>query len=134
MRFPTRSAARSLGGGLILLVLTSMAHAQFYAVTDLGTLGGTNGLAYGINNHEQIVGAAQTGMGNYHAFMFDGGRMVDLGTMGGSNSWAYGINDNGWMAGAANLPETNMHAFLCTNALLNPAMMDLGTLGGTTHS
>src|SRR6266436_6288660 len=77
-----------------------------------------------INNHEQIVGAAQTGMGNYHAFMFDGGRMVDLGTMGGSNSWAYGINDNGCMVGASGKPMTNMHAFLCTNALMNPVMMD----------
>jgi len=39
--------------------------AQPYAVTDLGTLGGTNGMAYGINDQEQIVGTAQTGFGNY---------------------------------------------------------------------
>lgn len=114
-----------------LLALTGPLHAQFYAVTDLGTLGGTNGMAYSINNHEQIVGTAQTAMGNLHAFMFDSGRMVDLGTMGGSNSWAYGVNDMGWMVGAAEMPMTNMHAFLCTNALMNPRMMDLGTLGGS---
>jgi probable HAF family extracellular repeat protein len=119
---------------LAILVLTSAARAQFYAITDLGTLGGTNGMAYSINNHEQIVGTAQTAMGNYHAFMFDGGRMMDLGTMGGSNSWAYGINDNGWMVGGAQMPATNMHAFLCTNALMNPLMMDLGTLGGSNST
>jgi probable HAF family extracellular repeat protein len=132
IKIATRSAGWRVWTSLpFLLALAWTARAQFYAVTDVGALGGTNGMAYSINNHEQIVGAAQTSMGNYHAFMFDGGRMVDLGTMGGSNSWAYGINDNGWMVGASGLPMTNMHAFLCTNALMNPAMMDLGTLGGS---
>jgi probable HAF family extracellular repeat protein len=129
-----RLTAWPLWSGLVLLALTAAARAQFYAVTDLGTLGGTNCIAYGINNHEQIVGTAQTTMGNYHAFMFDGGRMVDLGTMGGSNSWAYGINDNGWLVGTSGMPMTNVHAFLCTNALLNPMMMDMGTLGGSNSA
>ncbi len=122
-----------LFSGLAFLALTVPLHAQFYAVTELGTLGGTNGMAYGINNHEQIAGTAQTAMGDFHAFMFDGGRMTDIGTMGGSNSWAYGINDMGWMVGAAEMPMTNMHAFLCTNAL-NQMMMDLGTLGGSNSA
>ena len=75
-----RSPIRGLRYGLaLLLALAGSARAQFYAVTDLGTLGGTNGMAYGINNHEQIVGAAQTGTGNYHGFLFDSGRMMDLG-------------------------------------------------------
>lgn len=130
-----RSSARPLWSSwFALLALASVARAQFYAVTDLGTLGGTNAMAYSLNNHEQIVGAAQTSMGTYHGFMFDGGRMVDLGTMGGSNSWAYGINDMGWMVGAAEMPMTNMHAFLCTNGLVNPTMMDMGTLGGTNSA
>ncbi len=89
----TRSAARTVWSSLGLLTLACAAQAQYYAVTDLGTLGGANGMAYGINNHEQIVGAAQTGTGNYHGFLFDSGRMMDLGTLGGSNSWASGIND-----------------------------------------
>ncbi len=127
-------AARTLGSSLAFFLAAGAAYAQFYAVTDLGTLGGTNGMAYGINNQEQIVGAMQTPMGNYHGVLFDGGRVVDLGTMGGSNSWAYGINDNGWMVGGAEMPWTNTHAFFCTNALLNPSLMDLGTLGGTNSA
>src|SRR5512135_2181752 len=107
LRILTRLTAWPLLAGLALLALSGAARAQYYAVTDLGTLGGTNGMAYGINNHEQIVGSMQTGMGSQHAFMFDGGRLMDLGTMGGSNSWAYGINDNGWVVGAAGLPGTN---------------------------
>jgi probable HAF family extracellular repeat protein len=130
----SRFTAWPLWCGLALLALTCVARAQFYAVTDLGAFGGTNGMAYGINNHEQVVGTAQTGVGNYHGFMFDGGRMVDLGTMGGSNSWAYGINDNGWMVGASGMAGTNMHAFVCTNALTNLVMMDLGTMGGSNSA
>jgi probable HAF family extracellular repeat protein len=119
--------------GLAIVMLANASRAQFYAVTDLGTLGGTNGMAYGINNHEQIVGAAQTGAGAYHAFMFDQGQMIDVGTMGGSNSWAYGINDSGWMVGASEVVdgETNVNAFLCTNAWEGDDMMDLATLGGS---
>lgn len=129
-----RSTVWSFLAGLFALAFTGVVHAQFYAVTDLGTLGGTNGLAYGINNHEQIVGTAQTRMGNYHAFMFEGGGMVDVGTLGGSNSWAYGINDKGWMVGAAELSTTNRHGFLCTNAAASSLMMDIGTLGGSNSA
>lgn len=116
---------------LFALMLASAARAQFYAVSDLGMLGGTDGMAFGINGHEQIVGVAQTAMGDYHGFMFDGGRMIDLGTLGGSNSSAYAVNDHGWIVGGANMPNTNMHAFLCTNTMATPVMMDLGTLGGS---
>jgi probable HAF family extracellular repeat protein len=133
-QYRIRTAARSFLAGLASLAVTGAVQAQFYAVTDLGTLGGTNCLGYGINNHEQIVGAAQTSAGNYHAFMFDGGRMMDVGTLGGSNSWAYGVNDDGWMAGAAELSTTNMHGFLCTNVAVSPVMMDLGTLGGSNSA
>jgi probable HAF family extracellular repeat protein len=96
-------------------VIASAAHAQFYAVTDLGALGGTNGMAYGINNHEQIVGSAQTGMGQYHAFMFDEGRMIDLGTLGGSNSAAWMINVRNEMVGWAVMTNGTHHAFFTTD-------------------
>lgn len=59
-----KTATRSawpLWSSLALLALAGAARAQFYAATDLGALGGTNGMAYGLNNHEQIVGTAQTG-------------------------------------------------------------------------
>ncbi len=119
--------------GLVFVSACWAARSQSYSATDLGTLGGANGMAYGLNNREQIVGAAQTSMGGYHAFMFDGGQMVDLGTLGGSNSWCYGVNDSGWAVGGAELPTTNLHGFLCTNAQMN-SMMDLGTLGGSNSA
>ena len=127
---PTLSSAIwPLWSSLAILALACTARAQFYAVTDLGALGGTNGMAYSINNHEQIVGTAQTSMGNYHAFMFDGGRMVDLGTLGGSNSWAYGINDNGWITGMGVNAAGQRRAFLLT-PVPEPMSLALLALGG----
>ena len=45
-------------------------HPQHYRVTDLGTLGGTSGLAYGINDRGRAAGTANlTAKGPLHAFM-----------------------------------------------------------------
>ncbi len=107
------------------------ADAQNYAITDLGTLGGTNSQAYSINNHGQIVGVAALSNGWMHAFMYDDGMMSDLGTLGGTNSQANFIDDAGHMVGTADMPGENHHAFLATNGPAGMTMMDLFTLGGT---
>ena len=46
--------------------------AQSYIVKDLGTLGGADSFAYGINNSGQVVGAARTMSGVLHATLFSG--------------------------------------------------------------
>jgi probable HAF family extracellular repeat protein len=79
-------------------------HAFLYDSTngmkDLGTLGGTNSRAYGINTSGQIVGYSDTANGGSHAFLYDStSGMKDLGTLGGTNSYAYGINDSGQVVG-----------------------------------
>jgi probable HAF family extracellular repeat protein len=64
---------------------------------DLGTLGGPESVARGINARGQIVGLADTkdrgkdGDPVHHAFLWENGRMRDLGTLGGSGSIASGI-------------------------------------------
>ncbi len=61
-----------------------------YAVVDLGTLGGTFGLAYGINDKGQVDGVANLpGDMAQHAFVYANGVMTDLATLGGPNSLAY---------------------------------------------
>ena len=68
----------------------------------LGTLGGVNSYAYGINAAGQIVGQADTAMsGVSDAFLYSGGVMTDLGTLGGTFSEALGINDAGQIVGDA---------------------------------
>jgi probable HAF family extracellular repeat protein len=62
------------------------------AMTDLGTLGGTNSDAVAVNQHI-VVGWAQTAAGSLHAFYDDltHPRMVDLGTLGGTDSEARAV-------------------------------------------
>lgn len=77
---------------------------------DLGTLGGDESWAYGLNNQGEVVGWAELPSGVYHAFLWrdaDGNgttgsdEMLDLGTLGGLFSSAYGINDDGYIVGYA---------------------------------
>jgi probable HAF family extracellular repeat protein len=100
-----------------------------YAVTDLGTLGGTDGQALSINDRGQVTGSANTaGDAQTHAFLYSRGTMTDLGTLGGSTSYGFGINDRGQVAGGAATPgDAGFHTFLYCGG----AMTDLGTLGGT---
>jgi probable HAF family extracellular repeat protein len=80
---------------------------------DLGTLGGTNSAAFGINNIGQIVGSSQTpGDGTQHAFLYGGGLITDLGTLGGTESQADGVNSRGLIVGWAKTTDGEPHAFL----------------------
>lgn len=70
-------------------------------VIDLGTFGGDESWAYGLNNLGQVVGWAEDQLGIYRAFVYDGTEMIDLGTLGGLFSSAYGISDDGTIVGYA---------------------------------
>jgi probable HAF family extracellular repeat protein len=106
------------------------------AMADLGTLGGANSYAYGVNDSGQVVGESQTsGSTTPHAFLFsappgNGGSMIDLGTLG-LESYARGINDSSQIAGYSFIGGVGYRAFLYTGAPgSGGAMQDLGTLGG----
>ncbi|MCL2701054.1 MAG: hypothetical protein FWE88_05105 [Phycisphaerae bacterium] len=104
----------------------------------LGTLGGLNSMAIGVNSAGLVVGMAETGAFSNgravgHAFLWDGTTMHDLGTLGGANSTAFDINDAGWVVGVSELDAEDdrgnpiSHAFLWRDGV----MIDLGALGGT---
>jgi probable HAF family extracellular repeat protein len=103
------------------------ARAQSLALQNLGTLGGTGSLAFGLNDRGQVVGASTTAAGAPHAFLWEKGQMTDLGTLGGTDSVAFGINDHGQVVGASyTTGDAARHAFLWEQG----QMTDLGTLGG----
>ncbi|MET3613296.1 putative HAF family extracellular repeat protein [Rhizobium aquaticum] len=106
--------------------------------SDLGTLGGTNSYATGVNaDGSVVVGYAGTANNaGVHAFRWTTttNAMTDLGTLGGTDSYAYGVNaDGSVVVGYANTTNNAArHAFRWTTT--TNAMTDLGTLGGTNSS
>jgi probable HAF family extracellular repeat protein len=74
------------------------------ATDDLGTLGGAQSLAYGINARGDVVGTSSRSVSPAHAFIFTGGVLYDLNSqLYASSGWeliyAYGINDAGQIVG-----------------------------------
>jgi probable HAF family extracellular repeat protein len=96
---------------------------------NLGTLGGTRSLAYGINNAGHVVGQAKVPSGPWRAFDWSlGSGMSDLGTPGGTtNSVARGLNNAGQIAGFADNGGGNYSA----HTKVSGSWQTLPTLGGT---
>lgn len=99
---------------------------------DLGTLGGTCGQAWAINNRGQVVGFSDlAGDSGAHAFLWDHtGGMQDLGTLGGDTGGAGAINDAGDIVGGDSRADGSGGSFLWSHGV----MTDLGTVGNTAGS
>src|SRR5436305_1669392 len=75
------------------VVMPRVLGSTTYVVTPLGSLGGSQVFATGINSSGLVVGYSDiAGDTTSHAFLYDG-TMHDLGTLGGSLSSAFGINN-----------------------------------------
>src|SRR5215207_3030540 len=76
------------------------AQAPGYTVTDLGTLGGSAGLATALNQGGTVVGSALTSGSLLHPFVRPAaGPMQDIGTLGGFSAEAHDINAAGQVVG-----------------------------------
>jgi len=104
-------------------VMPSASHAAFsYTVTDLGTLGGTDSSASGVNDYGQVVGSYQSLSGGpQYGFLYAGGVRYDLNTLvdlSDSNfshlSDATAISSNGYIVGIGTTTGGSTHAFLLT--------------------
>ena len=81
------------------LMTRRVPHNSHYTVADLGTLGGSFSIAFGISNDGGITGSSRDAGENQHPFIWRAGKMTDLGTLGGPNGGAGGPNGSGELAG-----------------------------------
>jgi probable HAF family extracellular repeat protein len=102
-----------------------------YAITDLGTLGGTESFAYGVNDFGQIVGYSRTsGDTDTHAFLYDNGEMRDLYPLTLSSP-AIGVNNFGQIPGGS-LADSRSYPARYDSA--SGVVTLLGSLGGSTSN
>ena len=98
---------------------------------ELGTLGGSQSIANGINASGQVVGLSNlNGNSPFDAFLYSGvpgsgGGMADLGTLGGAWGNAWAINDAGQVVGDSTTAGGADDAFLWTS---KGGMQDLNGL------
>jgi probable HAF family extracellular repeat protein len=105
---------------------------------DMGTFGGTCGIANALNGRGQAAGQSYLADNlTAHAFLWDkteNPQMRDLGTLGGANAGALWLNDAGAVVGYADLPAIPPgcagvlcvhHGFLWKHGV----MTDLGSIG-----
>ncbi|MET0395524.1 MAG: Ig-like domain-containing protein [Longimicrobiaceae bacterium] len=72
--------------------------AQGYDVVPLGTLGGAESRAHGLNERGDVVGEAQTASGAWRAFLWRAGQMLEV-TAPGARSRAEAVNAAGVVVG-----------------------------------
>ena len=109
----------------VVLAVTTRAAAQSYAITDLGTLGGSYSRPYAINDLGQVVGySVLPNEFTVKAFFWQDGEMFNLGTLGGTHSYAYALNNQGQVVGSSFIADAGVvHSFLWQDG----EMIDLGT-------
>jgi probable HAF family extracellular repeat protein len=142
----------SFGGSLAIPLpfpIATQQHAFLWengAITDLGTLGGSDSQAQYVNARGQIAGQSFTnsipnppvtapacptsGIPTEHPFLVHDGGMLDLGSLGGTCGYANWLTGQGQVVGTMTLADdTTNHAFLWDQNNY-PRLTDLGTLGG----
>jgi probable HAF family extracellular repeat protein len=101
-------------------------------MTDLGSLGGTFGAPFFLNNRGQVAGISNLpGDTNAHPFLWSRSKgMKDLGTLGGTGGFPTWVNEAGEVVGTASTANQGSHAFLWRHGV----MTDLGTVGTDVDS
>jgi probable HAF family extracellular repeat protein len=107
-------------------------------ITNLGTFGGHESVAFAVNSSDQVTGCAANnipdpdglwGVQN-RAFLYQNGMLTDIGTLGGTDACGTYINDAGQIVGISFTANNDFHTFIYANQ----QMTDIGTLGGTFTS
>jgi probable HAF family extracellular repeat protein len=115
---------------LVSLPRPGAAQAAAYTVTDLGTLGGAESRAFGINHVGRVAGESDTSASPEpeNPFSWTNGSMTDIGNFGSGGGAAHAVNDVGYAVGSADTVTSHQRAFIWSDIF---GKRELGTfLGG----
>lgn len=116
-----------MAGIVFVFTAWSIAAAEQYDITKLGTLGGERSRVSQIHNQGMVAGGSSIENSAWHAFRWDAGLMVDLGVPGDYLvSSATALNSKGRITGYANGEYQSQYAYLWENG----DWTYLGTLPG----
>jgi probable HAF family extracellular repeat protein len=126
----TRRFFRAQPLALLLVSLCGFLQKTYgavFSISDLGTLGGSYSLGYGINNSGNVTGETETTNTLTHGFIYRTGTMNDLIEFGFGQfySTGHGINDSNDVVGQAAVT-----GFYRAILVSGTNRTDLGTLGG----
>ena len=82
--------------------------------------------ASAINDAGEVVGTGYFTAGNFHAFLYSGGKMTDLGPPGAYQSTAVAINNSGQIIGGYYVSATNVGEFVITNGKMTKLPVPAG--------
>ncbi len=92
---------------------------------DIGSLGGRDSQAFGINEKDEIVGSSELSNRTRHAFFYSAGKMTDLGALPKAlSSVAYAINALGTVVGGCDITPGVERGCIWKDGKL----IDIGTL------
>jgi probable HAF family extracellular repeat protein len=83
--------------------------------------------ALGINDSGEVVGTGYFTDGNFHAFLYSGGKMTDLGPRGAVQASAIAINNSGQIIGGYYLTSGAVGEFLITNGKMTTLPVPTGS-------
>lgn len=99
---------------------------------ELGSLGGNDSYALGLNDQGQVVGKSTLANGETHAFLYSNATMTDLGTLGGKESSANLINNGGQIAGiSTEAGESSQSAFQVVGGVMKRLALNVSTTDGS---
>ncbi len=117
-------------GALLVAAVAFPASAQF-AISRVGTLGGSESVGLAINDRGQVVGQASLlGDGLAHAYIWEAGVITDLGSLApDASSKAWGINNSGEIVGESQIAGgVGAHAMYWGETMID-INEDMGALG-----
>jgi|GEM_PF-5658916 len=103
-----------------------------FTFEELGSLGGNDSYALGLNDQGQVVGKSTLANGEIHAFLYSNAAMTDLGTLGGKVSSANLINNGGQIAGTSTeAGEGSQSAFQVVGGMMKRLTLNVSTTDGS---